>query len=362
MLPTRLLLHANRSQSIGFIGLGAMGRGMAANVVNKAFQHIQESSVPSKDGASKPPLPSFVVYDAHQPAVDNFLNEHTRSYSGRDVIPASSPAGVARLASTIITVLPSSPHVQEVYLGENGIAEAFKELDDDKCKETLLIDSTTLDQAIAKDVASEMAAIGATMLDAPVSGGVTGAQAGTLSFMVGGSDDAFRRAEKYFQMMGKRAIHCGGSGNGLVAKICNNLLLGIEMAGTAEAMLLGQTLGLSPDLLASVINTSTGRCWASEVNNPAPGALPQVKPPADRNYEGGFLTKLMTKDLNLAIAASKQTNTPLPLGGLTTTLYNALTKRQEFSDRDFSVIFEYLKVAQQGGMKKTDLKADGQQQ
>ncbi|KAK4056127.1 hypothetical protein OIO90_002858 [Microbotryomycetes sp. JL221] len=347
MLPTRLLLHANRSQSIGFIGLGAMGRGMAANVVNKAFQqHVTDP---------KKPLPAFVVYDAHQPAVDNFLNEHTRQHSGRDVIPASSPAGVAKLASTIITVLPSSPHVQQVYLGENGILEALKELDESKRQETLLIDSTTLDQAIAKEVAKDMTNVGAAMLDAPVSGGVMGAQAGTLSFMVGGPDEAFRRAEKFFNMMGKRAIHCGGSGNGLVAKICNNLLLGIEMAGTAEAMLLGQSLGLAPDLLASVINTSTGRCWASEVNNPAPGALPSVKPPADRDYQGGFLTKLMTKDLNLAIAAAKTTDTPLPLGGLTTTLYNALTKREEFSDRDFSVIFEYFKIAQQGGLKKTEL-------
>lgn len=148
-----------------------MGRGMAANIVNKAFAGSSAPSPVAKPGSKPAQMPAFVVYDAHQPAVDNFLNEFTRAHSGRDVIPASSPAGVARLASTIFTVLPSSPHVQEVYLGENGIAEALKELDEDKRRETLLVDSTTLDQAIAKDVASKMLEIGAAMVDAPVSGG-----------------------------------------------------------------------------------------------------------------------------------------------------------------------------------------------
>ncbi|ORY57701.1 3-hydroxyisobutyrate dehydrogenase [Leucosporidium creatinivorum] len=347
MLPTRILFQLNRSNTIGFIGLGAMGRGMAANLMNKTFAGVEGVYDPKKQ------KPAFVVYDAFQPAVDSFLNEHTRAYAGRDVIPASSPAGVARLAATVITSLPSSPQVEEVYLGEGGLAEALQELDEARRAESLFIDCTTLEQSVAKEVASKIGALGGAMVDSPMSGGIVGAQNGTLSFMVGGPEAAFERAKKYLDLMGKRAIHCGDSGNGLAAKIANNLLLGISMVGTAEAMLLGQSLGLAPDLLASILNTSTGKCWASELNNPSPGATPSIKPPADREYEGGFLTKLMTKDLNLAIAASKSTNTPLPIGGLTTTLYNTINKHDEFAGKDFSVVFEYLRIAMEGGMKKT---------
>ncbi|GAA5866023.1 hypothetical protein JCM1840_003379 [Sporobolomyces johnsonii] len=346
MLPTRIL--GNRSNTIGFIGLGAMGRGMAAQLLNKTFEGT--SGVYAYDPDK--PRPAFVVYDAHPPAVSAFLTEHTRAYAGRDVLPASSPAGVARLASTVITMLPSSPQVDEVYLGENGLREALEGMSDERRQETLLVDCTTLDQGVAKEVAARMRELGAEMVDAPVSGGVVGAEKGTLSFMVGGPEEAFKRAQPHLARMGSRYIHCGESGNGLAAKICNNLLLGISMAGTAEAMLLGKSLGLSPELLASILNTSTGKCWSSEINNPAPGATPMTPTPADRGYNGGFLSKLMSKDLNLAVSASREAGVPLPVGSLTSTLYHKLSAHDEYGSRDFSVVYEYLKEGMDGGFAK----------
>lgn len=163
--PTLILRTLNRSNTIGFIGLGAMGKGMSANLLNKVFAGVEGVYEPNK------PKPAFVIYDAYQPAVDTFLNTHVRAYAGRDVIPASSPAGVCKLASTVFTMLPSSPQVESVYLGENGLLEALNELSEEKRKETLFIDSTTLDQSIAKIVASKMREVGAEMVDAPVSGG-----------------------------------------------------------------------------------------------------------------------------------------------------------------------------------------------
>lgn len=142
-----------------------MGRGMAANLMNKTFAGVEGVYDPKKQ------KPAFVVYDAFQPAVDSFLNEHTRAYAGRDVIPASSPAGVARLAATVITSLPSSPQVEEVYLGEGGLADALKELDEARRAESLFIDCTTLEQSVAKEVASKIGALGGSMVDSPMSGG-----------------------------------------------------------------------------------------------------------------------------------------------------------------------------------------------
>ncbi|CEQ40770.1 SPOSA6832_02426 [Sporobolomyces salmonicolor] len=350
-----------------------MGRGMAAQLLNKTFAGT--SGVYAYDPDK--PRPAFVVYDAHPPAVSAFLTEHTRAYAGRDILPASSPAGVARLASTIITMLPSSPQVQEVYLGENGLKEGLEGMSDERRQETLFVDCTTLDQGVAKEVAAQVRELGAEMVDAPVSGGVVGAEKGTLSFMVGGPEEAyvthfaslcliryrlvslnrFKRAQPYLARMGSRYIHCGDSGNGLAAKICNK-----------EAMLLGKSLGLSPELLASILNTSTGKCWSSEINNPAPGATPMTPTPADRAYSGGsvgvggsadslygqpsFLSKLMAKDLGLAISASRDAGVPLPVGSLTSTLYHKLSAHEEYGARDFSVVYEYLREGMDGGVAK----------
>jgi 3-hydroxyisobutyrate dehydrogenase len=181
------------------------------------------------------------------------------------------------------------------------------------------------------------------MIDAPVSGGVAGAQAGTLSFLVGGSEQAFTQAQPILSHMGQRLIYCGSSGAGLGAKICNNLVLGVHQVVVAEAMLLGQNMGLEPAVLASVINSSTGACWASSVNNPVPGALGDKSPPCVRNYEGGFATTLMLKDMGLAMAAANQHGNPLPLGEAAEKVYSQAVKSMpELKGKDFSSIYQYL--------------------
>jgi len=210
-------------------------------------------------------------------------------------------------------MLPSSPHVRQVYLDSGGIIPALRSLSSTDASNTLCIDSTTLDVQVGRDVSAQVHSAGAAMVDAPVSGGmrglqiqerirfirffagVTGAKAGTLSFLVGGRKEAFTRASPILALMGQRTIHCGPAGSGLAAKICNNLMLGVEQIVVAEAMLLGQRLGLDPAVLASVINSSTGACWSSRVNNPVPGALPEKSPPCERGFEGGFATELMIK-------------------------------------------------------------------
>ena len=213
-------------------------------------------------------------------------------------------------------MLPSSPHVRQVYMDSSGIVPTIRSLSPADASKTLCIDSTTLDVHVGRDVAADAQAAGAGMVDAPVSGGtltmhaittkmswfgfkrpagVTGAKAGTLSFLVGGSNESFNRASPILSLMGQRIIHCGPAGSGLAAKICNNLVLGVEQIVVGEAMLLGQRLGLDPAILASVINNSTGACWASSVNNPVPGALPDKSAPCERGFEGGFATTLMIK-------------------------------------------------------------------
>ena len=192
-------------------------------------------------------------------------------------------------------MLPSSSHVRNVYGEEDGIIPALLSLPPEAIRSTLCIDSTTLDVEVARQVSADVRSTGASMVDAPVSGGVAGAKAGTLSFLVGGPEEAYKLAQPFLLHMGQRIIYCGESGAGLVAKICNNLILGVQQIVVAEAMLLGQKLGLDPKVLASVVNSSTGACWSSSVNNPVPGALPDKSPPCERDYEGGFATSLMLK-------------------------------------------------------------------
>lgn len=193
-------------------------------------------------------------------------------------------------------MLPSSPHVRQVYATESGgIIPALRSLPQDEATATFCIDSTTLDVEVARNIAKEVHSAGATMVDAPVSGGVAGAKAGTLSFLVGGTKEAYDRASPILSRMGKKIMYCGPSGAGLAAKICNNMVLGVQQIAVAEAMLLGQKLGLEPSVLAGVINNATGACWASSVNNPVPGALPDKEPPCTRDFEGGFATSLMLK-------------------------------------------------------------------
>lgn len=319
-----------------------MGREMSANLLAKTFQ------------ASKDDDATFVVHDSVEQATTRFLTAHTSLFPGRRIVTATSPAGVASLASTIITMVPSSPQVEQVYMSEGGIVEGLLSLSDpsDPNASTLCIDCTTLDPLVAVRAAEQVKKAGREgmfdMIDAPVSGGVVGARAGTLSFMVGSnSHQSFAMSEPILLKMGSRAIHCGKNGNGLIAKIANNLLLGVSMLGTCEAMLLGTTHGLSPQILAHIINTSTGRCWSSEVNNPAPGALhgTDKSPPAERDYEGGFAARLQAKDLGLAMSAAQQKGVPTPLGQLAATIYQAIGDNPDYMNKDFSVALKALSTA-----------------
>ncbi|CCF52302.1 hypothetical protein NDA11_000696 [Ustilago hordei] len=353
MLPTsRLLINQtlrrcaphDRSKTIGFIGLGAMGKEMANNLLSKTLS------------ANKDPAVTFVVHDAFEQSITRFLTANTLLFSNRNILAASSPAGIAKLSGTIVTMLPSSPQVKSVYTEENGILEGlesfkFTSADDVQAK-TLCIDCTTLDPKVAVDTAAFIKNANTNgafdMIDAPVSGGVVGANAGTLSFMVGSdSTETFAAAEPHLALMGSRAIHCGKNGNGLIAKIANNLLLGISMLGVTEAMLLGTAHGLPPNVLAGIINTSTGKCWSSEVNNPCPGALEGTKysPPADRDYQGGFAARLMAKDLKLAMNTAKLEGVPTPLGQLTASIYEALGGNEEYGGKDFAVAYKALRAA-----------------
>ncbi|EME00236.1 MULTISPECIES: 3-hydroxyisobutyrate dehydrogenase [Stutzerimonas stutzeri subgroup] len=286
---------------IGFIGLGNMGAPMAHNLLKAGHQ--------------------LSVFDLNAAAVENLV--------GAGALPVDSPTAIAQgNAELIITMLPAAAHVKSVYLGENGLIATSR-------AGVMLIDCSTIDPHSAREVAKAAAEHGNPMLDAPVSGGTGGAAAGTLTFMVGGSDSDFDRAQPILAAMGKNIVHCGAAGNGQVAKVANNMLLGISMIGVAEAMALGVALGMDAKTLAGVINTSSGRCWSSDTYNPFPGVLDNV--PASRGYSGGFGSDLMLKDLGLATEAAKQVRQPVILGALAQQLYQSFSA-QGHGGLDFSAI------------------------
>lgn len=246
----------------------------------------------------------------------------------------------------MITMLPSSPHVRTVYTEASGVIPALRALSEEDAQSTMCIDSTTLDVDVARGIAADVRNAGASVVDAPVSGGVAGAKAGTLSFLVGGTKAAFDRAEPTLAHMGKKIIHCGSSGAGLAAKICNNLVLGVQQIVVAEAMLLGQKLGLEAQVLAAVINSSTGACWASSVNNPVPASVPDRSPPCERDFEGGFATSLMLKDMGLAKDIAEAMKSPLPLGSAAEEIYaDVIEDDPELANKDFSSVYRYLRLA-----------------
>ena len=293
---------------IAFIGLGHMGGLMARNLV-KAGQ-------------------SLVVYDVVQ--------AHSAALAAHGAEAAAGIRDACATAELVITMLPSSPHVRSVYLGADGILAAVP-------TGVPLVDCSTIDPHTAREVAAAAAAQGNPMADAPVSGGTGGAEAGTLTFMVGAAAGLFERIGPVLSAMGKNIVHCGESGNGQVAKICNNLLLGISMIGVAEAMNLGVALGIDATVLAGIINTSSGRCWSSDTYNPYPGVLPNV--PASRAYRGGFATDLMLKDLGLAADAARQAKQPVVLGAAAQQLYQLWSARGA-GGLDFSAIIDLYRQPQ----------------
>ena len=283
---------------IAFIGLGNMGGGMAANLA-KAGHDVRAFD-----------LSETALAQAREAGCTGF----------------SSAKEAVQGVDAVVSMLPNGQIVDKVYTDE-VIGHAPQG--------ALMIDCSTIDPHSAREVAKAAAEHGNPMLDAPVSGGTGGAAAGTLTFMVGGSDADFDRAQPILAAMGKNIVHCGAAGNGQVAKVANNMLLGISMIGVAEAMALGVALGMDAKTLTGVINTSSGRCWSSDTYNPFPGVLDNV--PASRGYSGGFGSDLMLKDLGLATEAAKQVRQPVILGALAQQLYQSFSA-QGHGGLDFSAI------------------------
>ncbi|EPS43325.1 hypothetical protein H072_2689 [Dactylellina haptotyla CBS 200.50] len=282
----------------GFIGLGQMGYPMAKNL---------RAKIPDTD--------SLIVYDINEPATSRFVEE-TNSLTGSggaSVIVAQSLQDVAHVSDTVITMLPQPKHVKTVY-------EEFTKTKLKNYSDRLYIDCSTIDVKTSLEVGSSIRALGHDFVDAPVSGGVVGASAGTLTFMLGASGPAALRAQPVLEKMGKRVVHMGDPGTGIVGKLANNYLLAINNLATAEAMNFGIRLGLDAKKLANLINCSTGRCWPSEVNNPVPGVIEGA--PAGREYSGGFGVSLMAKDLKLAIAAAELADAKLILAESARKLYD----------------------------------------
>jgi 3-hydroxyisobutyrate dehydrogenase len=291
---------------IGFIGLGNMGLPMAENL-----------------GKAGHAVTGFDVVEAQ-----------AGKLAAHGGAAANSIAAACAGAEVIITMLPAGEHVREVYGGSGVIASAPAG--------ALLIDCSTIDVATARDVAAQAAAKGLAMVDAPVSGGVTGAQAGTLTFMVGGSAADFSRAQPILEAMGKTIVHAGGSGTGQAAKICNNMILGVSMIAVSEAFLLAEKLGLDAQRLFDIASKSSGQCWSLTSYCPAPGPVPAS--PANRGYRAGFTAAMMLKDLKLAQDAARSASAPTPLGAAAAELYARFAGHGQ-GGKDFSGIIEFLRAS-----------------
>ena len=288
--------------TIGFIGLGNMGAGMAANLVKEG--HV---------------VRAFDVSDA--------------ALSRTAEIGAKRVGSVTEAVSgtqVVITMLQTGQQVQDVYEKEAFAAAS---------REAILIDCSTIDVATAREVGEAAAGRGLAMVDAPVSGGVAGAIAATLTFMVGGTDKSFAIAQPILAVMGKTVIHAGPVGSGQAAKICNNMLLGASMIATAEAFNLAIKLGLDPQVFFDISSKASGQCWSMTSYCPVPGPVPAA--PSNRNYEGGFMSALMLKDLKLAMAASQATGASVPMGALAESLYQNFVNLGG-APKDFSAIIKLL--------------------
>ena len=290
---------------IGFIGLGNMGLPMAQNLIKAGHQ---------VEGVDVNPASVEKLKAAGGAAVD-------------------MPGVAAGRADVVITMLPAGQHVRDVYLSSGGIVESAN-------PGTLLIDCSTIDVATARDVAKAAEARGLLMLDAPVSGGVGGATAGTLTFMVGGPAQAFTRAEHILQQMGKTIVHAGGAGNGQAAKICNNMILGISMIAVSEAFVLAEQLGLEHQKLYDIASKSSGQCWSLTTYCPVPGPVPTS--PANRDYQAGFTAAMMLKDLKLAQEAATASGAVTEMGATAAKIYSRYVDSGE-SSRDFSGVIRFIR-------------------
>lgn len=287
---------------IAFIGLGHMGGPMAANLI-KAGHSVR-------------------VFDLVPAAVETAVSQGAAA--------AASAADAVSEAEVVVSMLPASRHVEALYLGADGLLTQI-------ASGALVIDCSTIAPASARKLSEAAAARGIQAIDAPVSGGTAGASAGTLTFIVGGAADALERARPVLSAMGRNIFHMGAAGAGQVAKLCNNMALGVIMAVTGEAIALGVAHGLDAATLSSMMAVSTSRSWATEVNNPWPGVLPNA--PSGRGYSGGFGNDLMLKDLGLAAEAAMAVGSPIPLGELARNLY-ALNSGAGNGGLDFSSVIK----------------------
>jgi 3-hydroxyisobutyrate dehydrogenase len=278
---------------IGFIGLGNMGAPMAANLARAGHD--------------------VTGFDMAEVKIDG-------------VAMATSAAEAARDAAVVITMLPNGAILRRV------AAEVIPAM----TPGAVLLDCSTVDVASARDVAAEAQAAGLSALDAPVSGGVGGAAAGTLTFMVGGDEAGFNVARELFDIMGQKAVHCGPSGNGQAAKICNNMILGVTMIATCEAFALADKLGLDRQAMFDVVSTSSGYSWSMNAYCPAPGVGP--KSPADNDYKPGFAADLMLKDLRLSQQAAEAADADTPMGRAACDLYAQFVEAEDGAGRDFSAM------------------------
>lgn len=297
---------------IGFIGLGNMGGPMAANLARAG----------------------------HAVRVFDLMPESVAKAIAAGCIAAGDAREAVTGCDLAISMLPAGEHVRGLWLSEGGGQDLLGALPTG----ALVIDCSTIDVASARAVGDAAKARGIRFLDAPVSGGVTGAAAGTLTFIVGGESADFEAARPILACMGQNLFHAGALGAGQIAKMCNNMLLAIHMAGTAEALALGVKEGLDPSVLSTIMGKSSGNNWSLERYNPWPGVMENA--PASRGYEGGFMTRLMVKDLGLAMALAEHAHSAVPMGALARNLFN-LHASQGRESKDFSSILElYLDKSQ----------------
>jgi 3-hydroxyisobutyrate dehydrogenase len=288
--------------TIAFIGLGHMGGGMAPNLV-KAGHEVR-------------------AFDLVPEAIDKAVSAGCTA--------ASSAADAVRDADVVITMLPAAKHVRAVY--ENDVAPNAK-------PDTLLIDCSTIDVSSAREVGAGLDELGFEFVDAPVSGGIAAAAGGSLTFMVGGTDEAFEKARPFLEPMAKAVIHAGHLGAGQAAKICNNMILGATMIVTCEAFVLAEKLGLDPKVFFDISSKASGQSWSMTSYAPVPGVGPDT--PADHDYEGGFAAALMLKDLKLADEAAKSVGAYTPVGGEAEELFQRFVDRGG-GNKDFSAIIQMI--------------------
>ena len=286
-------------KKVGFIGLGNMGLPMANNILKAGIE------VNAFDLST----------DAMQKADE--LGMITKSYASE----------VIENIDALITMLPNDTAVENIYLKEDLIGKISKN--------TIVIESSTINPEISKKVSKKATDMNISMLDAPVSGGVKGAELGTLTFIVGGDEANLKKATPLFEIMGDKTFYAGQSGSGQIAKLCNNMLLAIHMCGTGETIAMGVNNGLDPAILSEIMKNSSGGNWSLEKYNPFPGVMKEA--PASKNYSGGFLNSLMLKDLNLTEELANQSNSNTPMGRLARDLYEELNN-QGFEGLDFSSI------------------------